>query len=390
MSKDLDRYVDLIKKRLRSFFDNDIDYLQFMAKLKASDGFISGSFIAQCILGERWKGSDIDIYIPLNTPLNKNQRSLHGHPSSLLDEWLVDKYDMHDYNDVMPYGGNMTGGTSIRYIRSYKSKSKSSEEIIQFIYLDAIPEEVPEFILKNFDFSICKNIYSPNNDILCISDKLGILNKKFKFNNAGNIYSSINRMKKYRMRGFEVSQPSDELLIWHIVKNQSSSKATDFYIHLTELSDIDNMHFPKFPDEINTYDTIDNKLVEYQDKYNTNKKLYKFRNYEQSSVQGPFDIPFYLTDGKHRGHGACQPMLIILKKLICERPEEDLQFNKYTPGLWRITIIQHGIYRYIKAIQAAETIQRYWRSYYYSPNHTSMGNRIENWNCKHVAAKSHS
>ena len=50
--------------RLRLFEIFEINTDKFLDLLEQNQGIISGSFILQSILNERWNGSDIDIYLP--------------------------------------------------------------------------------------------------------------------------------------------------------------------------------------------------------------------------------------------------------------------------------------------------------------------------------------
>src|ERR1700722_4295200 len=53
--------ISEIENRLKNILDNFLEFQEFLNK---SSSIISGSFIIQCILGEYWNNSDIDIYVP--------------------------------------------------------------------------------------------------------------------------------------------------------------------------------------------------------------------------------------------------------------------------------------------------------------------------------------
>jgi hypothetical protein len=55
------QYIDTIVDRLKSIFGSD--YQKFKKSMQFSEAAISGSFIIQCILGETWVDTDIDIYV---------------------------------------------------------------------------------------------------------------------------------------------------------------------------------------------------------------------------------------------------------------------------------------------------------------------------------------
>jgi hypothetical protein len=54
--------INKINDRLKYIFQDQYD--NFKLALKTDKAVISGSFIIQCILGETWSNSDIDIYVP--------------------------------------------------------------------------------------------------------------------------------------------------------------------------------------------------------------------------------------------------------------------------------------------------------------------------------------
>ena len=170
-------YIIKFEKRLKSIFGEETDTLKSL--LNETGAVVSGSIIVQSILGEEWKNSDIDIYIP-----STGEQSPHGNPTSKIDEWLLNKlgWKMTNYMAVCRYGDTMSRGQDITWIRNFNSNNLAIP-CVQLIHTRLKRDELTEYINTNFDFVICKNVYSVNrkSGLLSISDVAAIVKKQFSF-----------------------------------------------------------------------------------------------------------------------------------------------------------------------------------------------------------------
>src|SRR5437762_2456462 len=77
--------VKSIDNKLEEIFQDDMG--EFKTLLAESKAVISGSFIVQCILGEFYEDSDIDIYVPVK---NVNLQLKRNDPITELEKFLLD------------------------------------------------------------------------------------------------------------------------------------------------------------------------------------------------------------------------------------------------------------------------------------------------------------
>lgn len=230
-----------INLRLSSIFGDKLD--EFKKLLNDTKGAISGSFIVQCILDEYWNNSDIDIYFPCPTETSPDigdffTKVMHLKNSS------YDSDEMH----------NNISKNNIYMITNYEYNGK----ILQLMYMD-IPydhELLWEFIIDNFDFDFCANIYYIDNAEECvkISKFNNIIRKtdKFsiKFESIQRIMASMDRYYKYTNRGFDISVDTtyDKLANKCIdaVYNTSRKKFVVikkiFHINDVKITSIDNLY----------------------------------------------------------------------------------------------------------------------------------------------------
>jgi hypothetical protein len=166
---------------------------------------ISGSIILQCILNQEWEDSDIDIFCPYS----KYNYTSSNNPTSKIDKILCSKFGLYHYNSCR-YIQNMPLGYNIKFIRNYKCINNAS---VQTIIADN--KNISDFIMSNFDFDICKNIYSivDNIEHIYIHDLDSIINKEIYWKQTGNVNSTNIRIYKYLKRGFNIKLPDDFLEI---------------------------------------------------------------------------------------------------------------------------------------------------------------------------------
>lgn len=110
----------------RSYFGNYYD--EFREEMIKNKAIISGSFILQTILNEKWENSDIDIYIPIKG-LNL-QTAISGKKTTLEDFFYFTT------NHICPgfQSGYDTGpATQIQYIRDYiKMDAETAKRIYRY------------------------------------------------------------------------------------------------------------------------------------------------------------------------------------------------------------------------------------------------------------------
>jgi hypothetical protein len=198
------RTLSSISKKLEEVFENSIH--EFLRALKESYAVISGSFLLQNILNEFYEFSDVDIYIP--TSLNFSKPSYK--PQTPLDifckKHIRNANECCDYEDIAP---------EIDFVRNYKNDKIK----IQLVFVNT--ECIKSFILKYFDFNVCKNIYDGNK--LYIEDIKNLLNKEILFPSIDyfiiedtidqrSVDKFLSRIVKYKKRGFIVAPIDDETL----------------------------------------------------------------------------------------------------------------------------------------------------------------------------------
>lgn len=178
--------INCIYKNLQLHLGQHYD--MFIELINKNSLFISGSFIIECILDEKYENSDIDVY-SYNNYKNETLNSLE-----ILSD---DKYDFrNEYQDILPINN---------IINNCLPKGK----ILQRIQLNNTTinsyETFKNHIVKNYDMDICKNIFTiiNNKPKLYINNINKIISKK-------DIYISpitqktMSRIKKYELREFKI------------------------------------------------------------------------------------------------------------------------------------------------------------------------------------------
>jgi hypothetical protein len=217
-----------INRRLKFIFNDQ--YEDFKMAMKESGAAISGSFILQCLLGETWNDSDIDIY------LQKNEDTLplspYGYDISKIENILYSFMKLTEATNKHIYQTHIQ--SEIKFVRTYERdimklalplincrgietrdaqykcmkqiKSSHKRRIkIQVIHTTSQIKNMYNFIQSHSDFDICKNIYYFNGqDNALIYDLKSIFLKQFNFNYTFDILSSVERCNKYIKRGFSL------------------------------------------------------------------------------------------------------------------------------------------------------------------------------------------
>lgn len=184
--------LSIVEGRLTENFKDKFEGLKDI--LAKSDSAITGSYLIQCVLNEKWEESDIDIFIPYK----EGFLSPSNNKSSMVDQWIYDNGGtFNGYQESERYGNPVGSDEVIFFIRNYKFNGFN----VQTILVDH--DNIEEYVNDNFDFDICKNVYK-GGSYLKFKDIGSILRKKFNFDYANNIRSSAKRKFKYQQRGFEI------------------------------------------------------------------------------------------------------------------------------------------------------------------------------------------
>lgn len=250
----LNRLNDIIDIRLNKIFgDKTIDFYDILEK---TGGIISGSFILQCILNEKWE-SDVDIYIPMIN--NVITSTPWDNPKSEMDDFIYRfysifaSYDSDRYNDYQTpkiiskmkfirdfwlltddYNNLRTiGEENLRHIiddnnefsfnniqkMKYTKEGRTDFKIkykqgnvcinnldfkinkIQVILVDTSRDKMINFINDEYDFDICKNVFCNKN--ISIHSFNDIVSKMTKFKYTHSEEGSLNRKSKYEKYGFQ-------------------------------------------------------------------------------------------------------------------------------------------------------------------------------------------
>jgi hypothetical protein len=151
----------------------DLGDLLFDSTMGYPCSVISGSFVMQTLLGEKWDNSDIDIYT-----LTPTTAKLRLKPY-LIEPWKSKSPKKNCYDSVNGI------------VEVFESTFKNGC-IVQIIHCDCIWKA-----LDSFDSEVCMNAYDGKN--LYIKDKENLFAKKMIMKK-----SSPEREKKYASRGFQI------------------------------------------------------------------------------------------------------------------------------------------------------------------------------------------
>lgn len=206
-----------INKRLFLIFGDDTN--KFKQILNDTKTVISGSFLIQCILGEYWNNSDIDIYSPMVDSLFTD-----------IETFLYEKYEHRETFNSHTYGDDLSNyKTHIKWVRSYKNNSNELQVIQVGVENSYI--KMKEFIHNSFDFDICKNMYyiDNKNENVSIFKLNNIFNRIEKFKTRYNLDTSIGRCIKYRKRGFDIYNNKTYEALENLSYNGYGKKTHELY-----------------------------------------------------------------------------------------------------------------------------------------------------------------
>jgi hypothetical protein len=172
--------------RLKDILEDNYEvFISLMQKNKIN---ISGSFIIQCALNEKWTNSDIDLYTY----------------SSIAEDFHLPNMKLHKnliYQSDSPYQ-NIPGIKEI--INYYNENNGVTFQIIQLCKTETFTT-ISTYINETYDFDICKNTYKIKNNqhVLKIKNLSGIMHKKIITDTINCGRKIRERFTKYSTRGFE-------------------------------------------------------------------------------------------------------------------------------------------------------------------------------------------
>uniref|UniRef100_A0A6C0CB15 Uncharacterized protein n=1 Tax=viral metagenome TaxID=1070528 RepID=A0A6C0CB15_9ZZZZ len=172
--------INEINRRLFEMFEDDFD--SFKKAMRESDATISGSFIVQCILGEKWS-NNVNIYVSSKIYgefiMQTKQETIN------ILEYMREKYELSK-NSRKEYDKQIIG---VSYVNGKQ---------IRFINIQN--EKIESYMKREFDFNICKNSYVNNNvKIYQINE---IFTRHTNFAPKYDLIKNMNRYIKYHKRGF--------------------------------------------------------------------------------------------------------------------------------------------------------------------------------------------
>lgn len=198
-----------INNRLEEIFGDDI--FIFKKLLKKTESYISGSFIVQCIIDERWY-SDIDIYIrnkyqdEISNYILTGQKKRYGHHNS------------SQYTNIIGMGQCILFCTDDI---NYKTKNKLQTIIIETNKEDYNINDFYKYICDAYDYDIVMNVYGYDdngNETIIINNLWGIINRVIKMQPEhmfNKMYQNLSmkaieekhfhRKKKYMAYGYTFS-----------------------------------------------------------------------------------------------------------------------------------------------------------------------------------------
>lgn len=225
-----------VTERLQEIFDDNWEpFREIMIKSKA---VISGSFLLQCVLGERWEGSDVDVYINRSEfecyAKIRDKVSCDAQNFAVLgrtyipfyssdeesDDVIHEKSKEDEWDDFLQYTKHINddekaANNILLYMASrYEKLSRNDRYVhecaivdfdvnyqkVQFICV----KDISKTILSDYDFNICKNMYEfsaqPN---VYIHKPNEIFSKYTNFSaKSRGLRTNTIRYCKYSNRGF--------------------------------------------------------------------------------------------------------------------------------------------------------------------------------------------
>lgn len=202
-----------INKRLWDIFGDDLSLFKESLFSKKIERVISGSFLIQCILGEVWIGSAIDIFHSGDS-INSNIsifKFLNENPK-MIDLGSYKRGDL-DVNYITTYGyGKKLSEAPSDYTFAGDGRIVHKTNSIKEFYFGNINNlSLVNLLNESFDFDVCKNYYFyDGKDNIKITNINAICNKIINLKDVNYTVSVEERChNKYKSRGFKfVGEPN--------------------------------------------------------------------------------------------------------------------------------------------------------------------------------------
>jgi hypothetical protein len=241
--------VTRIDDWFRNYFKENNKYQEFVEAMIKEEAIVSGSFIIQMILNEKWKDSDIDIFTSTHDYCKVSQMTdlrWHQEPFTLIENVIYSDMTEDYYQSLgaghyrhirneedLSDGGQLCGhGAVMRYTIPFGNKYRVQNLREYLLFKDREPVlkkfqiirmqngiNLQEFINNAVDFDICKNsfqyIRAPDGTIkmkLKSAKPMEILDRVTGFKVNSNSRASLARCQKYMSRGFKFYDDIDNSL----------------------------------------------------------------------------------------------------------------------------------------------------------------------------------
>ncbi len=264
--------INCINQRLKEL---NLDSKDIAYGLSQYGCIMSGSFPLQCLLGEYWKESDIDIYTFCKYPKNLKNGDIYGNKGHMLrkeHEHLIEiclwpmctqKYPNAflkvEDSDMINYGDGPL------FYREY-----NCEKIrIQCIYVEDRFESLHKFVENSFDLSFCSTVYDGNQIILGdtienLIKKQGYvyISKTISEDYFGRYHKTKGRIDKYKQRDFKILNMDDFRIEIYVLKKYGikpeSLHSIIFMFGLNKYTEVKNIY-----SELSQYIYVENINKDY-------------------------------------------------------------------------------------------------------------------------------
>lgn len=169
----------------------------FQSLLENAGAVVSGSLILQCLLGEEWNGSDIDIFRPTTSNMIGAETIIDRYlcQQKHSQKQVITSYNMNRKHGNCVIEHRLADGTRVQVIQF-----ESSDKKLDFV------EQSKNFIIHDFDFDVCMNLYAirDTQEILYCHTLTGIIHKVIQCHREPSVY----RLHKYHQRGYLIDHPA--------------------------------------------------------------------------------------------------------------------------------------------------------------------------------------
>lgn len=204
---DVEKRID--ERFLSIFGGNQAWMMEFKSAVMELGGVLTGSFLLQCILDEKWNSGGIDIFFP-----NPQRIQLIETAFSKIRDFNYSNLRFCDKFMHLSFFPGPTGPSVLNYSREYCF----NDQIIQFLFTSLeTTQRVCEWIEEKFDFSVVRNcawVNSKGRWVVRIYSHKDLVDRSFWFDYFLSLEDSFERKIKYEERGFTVKMgPSRDLVL---------------------------------------------------------------------------------------------------------------------------------------------------------------------------------